>query len=145
MKKTIIILLILASFTKTFTQSKSNTEKYLINLSAQKFTYMHPDSLDKLQTVLDDRLVYIHSSGLVEGKVEMIADIKAGKWMLRKVDIKKPAVRVFKGDLAILNAEGHFFVTAPDGQKDMNLLYTEVWAKYKAGWKLISRHASKVE
>ena len=138
------ILLFFVSFSVS-AQKKSNTETYIINLSKTKFSYMHPDSLSKLKPLLDERLVYIHSSGSTESKTDLLENIKNGKWMLRKVDVKKPSVRIFKSDLAVLVAEGHFYVTGANGSNsEMDLLYTEVWAKYKDGWKLLSRHANKL-
>lgn len=145
MRKILILLFIHFSILGLMAQKKSNTEKYIIDLSKKKFAYMQPDSLSKLKSVLDDRMVYIHSSGMIEDKQSMVDNIAAGKWMIKKVDIKKPVVRVFKSSMAILTAEGKFYLKST-GNTDltMDLYYTEVWAKYKEGWKLISRHASKL-
>lgn len=145
MKKLLtLILLIFTLAIAANAQKKSNTEQYITRLSEEKFMYMHPDSLEKLKPFLDERLVYIHSSGSTESKADMLKNITDGKWMLTDVKVKTPKVRVFKSSTAILNAQGHFSVVGNGNKSEIDLLYTEVWAKYKEGWKLISRHASRI-
>ena len=91
MKSTFLFLLLLVSGSIL---AQSKTEAVIIKLSAEKYASMNPSSLDKLKTLLDDRMIFIHSNGMTETKADMIQHIKEGKWMLRKVDSREVNVRV---------------------------------------------------
>ena len=140
MKSTFLFLLLLVSGSIL---AQSKTEAVIIKLSAEKYASMNPSSLDKLKTLLDDRMIFIHSNGMTETKADMIQHIKEGKWMLHKVDSREVNVRVYKNNFAVLTAKGIFHATNEGKDMDVDLYYTEVWTHVKDGWLLASRHASK--
>ena len=51
---------------------------------------------DSLAAVLDDRLVYIHSSGWMGTKTDMINDLSSGKLIMNKVTMNKPLPIILK-------------------------------------------------
>ena len=89
--------------------------------------------LDSLAAVLDDRLVYIHSSGWMETKTDMINDLSSGKLIMNKVTVNEATADYFKDNTVIVHGKGVFTVTGTDGKiVDINLYYTEVYIKRRA-------------
>jgi hypothetical protein len=75
----------------------------------------------------------------------MIKNLKAGNWEIKKVKLKgEPKVRIFKNDIAILIGKGTFDVQTEGRDIEIDLYFTEVYSHYKKGWRLVSRHASKL-
>jgi hypothetical protein len=99
--------------------------------------------LDSLNTILDERIVYVHSNGWVQNKKEVIEDLKSGKLVMNSVTITEAAARVYKG-FVIVNGKGDFNVIVDGNAVDVQLLYTEVYAKRENGWLLVSRHANRI-
>ncbi len=144
----LISTILLATFLFSFQSSAqpSRTETIIMELSKEKNTYMNASSVDKLLPLLDDRMVFIHSNGMTESKDEMAKNLKDGKWNIEKVSLKgQPSVRIFKNDTAILIGKGTFYVNSEGKKIEVDLYFTEVYTHYKKGWKLISRHANKIQ
>lgn len=138
------LLLVLLS-AKPVTAQQSNIEKYVLALHEKKFEWMCHKQLDSLASVLDDRLVYIHSSGWMETKTDMINDLSSGKLIMNKVTVNEATADYFKDNTVIVHGKGVFNVTGTDGKSvDINLYYTEVYMKKKSNWLLVTRHASKL-
>lgn len=140
---TLIIICGLIGWEKT-TAQQSPTEKYLLQLHEKKFRWMTEKKLDSLQTILDERLVYIHSNGWTETAKEVIDDIRSGKLTITNVKVNEASVRIFKNNTGVITGKGLFNVIINDKQVELNLYYTEVYVKKKSSWVLISRHACKL-
>jgi hypothetical protein len=125
-------------------QSNSAIEEKVKLLSIQKNLYMNADSINKLNPMLSERLVFIHSNGMTESKSDLIEKLKIGKWSLNKVNVKESSVRIFKNDMAILIGKGTFIGSFDAKPFELELYFTEVWSKYKKNWLLVSRHANKL-
>jgi len=123
---------------------QSNTEKFVLALHETKFRWMVELKLDSLATVLDDRLVYIHSSGWTQTRKDMLDDLKSGKLVMNKVTVNESTARYYKDNTVIITAKGVFNVMIDNKPVDVNLYYTEVYIKKKNSWLLASRHASKL-
>ena len=98
---------------------------------------------DSLSLLLDADLSYIHSNGWIETKDELIANIKSGKLVYKRVSVSEAKVRI-KRNTAILTAEGTYFVTMYNTDIEIKLLYSEVYIKEKGKWLLIHRQSSKL-
>jgi len=125
------------------TKEESVTEKFVLKLHEAKFRWMVKGELDSLNSILDERLQYVHSNGWIENKKEVIADLKSGKLQMNKVVVEEASARVYKG-FVIVNGRGTFNVVMEGKPIDIHLLYTEVYARRQNGWLLVSRHANKI-
>lgn len=125
------------------TKEESATEKFVLKLHEAKFRWMVQKKLDSLNSILDDRMQYIHSNGWVQNKNEVIEDIRSGKLTMNNVAVTEASARVYKG-FVIVNGKGNFNVLMEGKPVDIYLLYTEVYAKRTNGWLLVSRHANKL-
>ena len=124
-------------------KEESATEKFVLKLHETKFRWMVNKKLDSLNTILDERIVYVHSNGWVQNKKEIIEDLKSGKLVMNSVIVTEAVARVYKG-FVIINGKGVFNVIVDGNAVEINLLYSEVYAKREKGWLLVSRQATKL-
>lgn len=145
MKKILFILFVFvaASVNAQKTKEESATEKFVLKLHEVKFRWMVEGKLDSLNNILDERLQYIHSNGWIETKKEVIEDLRSGKLKMVNVKVKEATARVYKG-FVLVTGKGDFTVVVEGKPVEINLLYTEVYAKRQSGWMLVSRHANKL-
>jgi len=115
----------------------------VLELSNKKFTWLIEQRYDSLEALLDDRVKYIHSNGLVESKVDVIANMQSGKLQLNKVIVHDAEVRYYN-NMAIILGKGNFVGIIDGINFDVELLYTEVYVNNKGIWKLASRHANRL-
>jgi hypothetical protein len=130
-------------FSSLLLQAQTREEEELLKLNGQKFGWLINKQYDSLNRLLDDQLLYIHSSGMTETKNELIENLKTGKLSYTKVDHEGLRARIFN-DTGIITGKA-IFTGALDGKPfETHLYYTEVYVKVKKQWKLASRHASRL-
>jgi hypothetical protein len=113
-------------------------------LHRQKFQWLINKNYDSLNQVLQDQVQYIHSSGWVQSKAEVVDDLKSGRLVYSTVHVAESSVRMFQ-NTAIVTGKGTFTGLMPDqSQFNINLLYTEVYVKEKKQWKLVNRQAVRL-
>lgn len=125
------------------TKEESATEKFVLKLHETKFRWMVQKKLDSLNSILDERIQYVHSNGWVQNKKEVTEDLQSGKLIMNSVQVTEATARVYKG-FVIVNGKGNFNVVVNGVAVELQLLYTEVYAKRQNGWLLVSRHATKL-
>lgn len=137
----ILVLLTVQISDSVLAQSK--TERYILNLSKQKFVWLIEKQRDSLDLLLDDRLMYIHSNGWTQSKVEVFDDMQSGKLVYKQLDIDATQVRLY-GNTAIVTGTGRFQGSREDKEFDLPLSYTEVYVKQGKRWLLVSRHSNRL-
>ena len=97
----------------------------------------------KLDHVLADDLVYLHSTGVMDSKASYVKSLQSGKQKYVSGKINDLKIRVY-GQTAVLNGDANFeFVT--DGKPGKaHLKYTHVFVKGGKGWQLVSHQSLKV-
>src|SRR5688572_4014105 len=138
-KYSVIIILLLACFVG---QAQS-AEQAVLNLSKNKFGWMIRMKYDSLEPVLDDRLMFVHSSGWAENKQELIQDIKSGKLRYTNIQITEASVRMYPA-MAIVIGKAKFNVILDGKPLELSLCYTEVYVQKNEKWLLASRHANRL-
>jgi len=136
---TIVILLLLFGLT-AYAQS---SEQAVLDLSKKKFGWMTRQSYDSLESVLDDRLLFVHSNGWTETKEEFIQDIKSGKLWYVDIEVTEATARMYSGT-SIVVGKGKFKVLLEGSDLVINLYYTEVYVWKNDKWLLASRHANRL-
>ena len=136
------VALILIAILFSFGQSPE-TGQLVQNLAKKKFQWMINKQVDSLETLLDDRLKYIHSNGSIQTKDDVLTDLKSGKLTYQGVDVKEMDVSVFEA-AAIVTGKAKFSGTANGTAFAVDLLFTEVYVWKNKNWRLVIRHASKL-
>src|SRR6185503_3768649 len=98
---------VLVFFTILFSSGQTKEERMVLDLCKQKFNWMIHDRVDSLETVLDDRLKFIHSTGWIQTKKELLADVGSGKLNYQTIDVSDIEVRSY-GAAAIVTGTGIF-------------------------------------
>ncbi len=133
--------LIFFSIALSFGQTKE--ERQVLDLCKNKFRWMIHDRVDSLEAVLDDRLKFIHSTGWIQTKQDLLSDVKSGKLNYESIEVSDMEVRVY-GTAAIATGKGMFSGTNTGTPFVVNLLFTEVYILKNKAWQLASRHANKM-
>ena len=125
------------------TAQSDKESKYLQALSKKKFEWLIGRNYDSLMTVLDEKLYYIHSNGMVETRAQVIDNLKNEVISYTKSDVIESEVRMF-GNSAVITGKGAFEGKAKGTPFLLNLMYTEVYSIANGKWRLVSRHACKI-
>ena len=129
--------------TAVFSFGQTREEHLVLDLCNQKFQWMIHHRVDSLEAVLDDRLKFIHSTGWIQTKQELLTDVKSGKLNYQSIEVSDMEVRVY-GPAAIVTGKGTFSGTNTGEPFVVKLLFTEVYILKNKNWLLASRHANKM-
>ena len=101
------------------------------------------NNLDRMSELLDERLVYVRNSGVVDSKSSYLESLRKGHTIYELIEHTNDSVRIH-GCVAILTGLGKYDVRI--AQKPLNLLlrYHSIWHKSQGKVKLISWQATKV-
>jgi len=141
--KKYVITTTLVFFTVVLTFGQAKEERFVLDLCKQKFQWMIHGRVDSLESVLDDRLKFIHSTGWTQTKRELLSDVKSGKLNYQSIAVSDMEVRLY-GTTAIVTGTGTFSGTNTGEPFVVNLLFTEVYVLKNKVWLLASRHANKM-
>lgn len=119
-------------------------EKFVANLAQQKNKWLIAQRFDSLRNILDARCLYVHSNGWTQTASEVITDMQSGKLRYQKIHFTDVQARQFES-MVIVTGKGQFEGNMQGKAFAMQLAFTEVYVKRKASWKLVSRHACKIE
>lgn len=137
-------ILLLAFLISTISLVKAQSpEQAVLELSKRKFDWMIRMRYDSLESVLDDRLMFVHSNGWTETKAELIQDLKSNKLRYVNIEVAESTPRVYS-NTAIVTGKGKFMVVLEGNDLAINLYYTEVYILKNGNWLLASRHANRL-
>lgn len=85
-----------------------------------------------------DDLVYVHSTGQVESRDQLIESITSGRTRYDAVTPAERQVVSLGGDAAIVRGRGRFQVTAGGNALDLQIRYLAVYGKQDGVWRLRS-------
>jgi ketosteroid isomerase-like protein len=138
------LTILLAVGCLTFAKAQTDKEsQYLTALHQKKFEWLIGRNYDSLMSVMDDKLLYIHSNGLAETRADVMDNLRKEVISYTKSDVLESSVRMF-GTSAVITGKGVFAGKAKGTPFELNLAYTEVYVKSNGRWKLVSRHACKI-
>ena len=112
-------------------------------MSSEWLTGITKNDFRKLDQVLADDLMYLHSTGVMDSKASYVKSLQSGKQKYVAGKINDLKIRVY-GQTAVINGDANFdFVT--DGKPGKaHLKYTHVFVKGGKGWQLVSHQSLKV-
>lgn len=96
-----------------------------------------------MERLLADDVIYSHSSGRTESKLEYVRNIMAGKPKYEAMDMSDTVVRVY-GKLALLRCKMKI-KTVQDGKPNqLELSVLMNWLKDGKGWKMVARQSTRL-
>jgi hypothetical protein len=143
MKNGIIICLLLFCISAVSWAQQTPAEKFVTTLSKKKNSWLINNQYDSVKLLLDSRCLYVHSNGWIQNTAEVLDDMKTGKLVYKTIEVSNTTARQFE-KMVIVNGNGTFGGTNNGTAFSVRLVFTEVYVNRKNGWKLVSRHASKL-
>lgn len=141
--KLMVVMALLALISMNGWAQNSPAEIFVKRLVQRKNSWLTEKRYDSLQQLLDTRCLYIHSNGWIQTAPEIVADMKSGKLEYRKITLGETTARQFE-KMVIVTGKGKFEGEMSGKPFALDLQYTEVYLNRKNGWKLLSRHACKI-
>jgi hypothetical protein len=148
MKLSILNLFCLLTIAQwSFAQQRSetdskNTEQKIINLSKKKWIWMADKNVDSLNTLFDEKSVFVHMGGSW-GKDPEINTIKTGGIWYKKADIHSVSVNII-GNTAILLNNITLLAVVGGNEVTNPFIVTEVYIQEKDKWMLGSLSFTKL-
>jgi hypothetical protein len=94
-----------------------------------------------LERLIADDLVYIHSSGIVDGKGSYIETQRSNTVRYRVMRRSNVTVRTY-GCIAMISGTANFDVTVKGQDRSVELLFHSIWVKRDAGVQFVSWQAT---
>jgi hypothetical protein len=120
-------------------------EDDLLKTEIRRFEAMTQNDFEELEQILADDLIYTHSSGKVDTKSQYINDLKANVVRYNTIKPDEVKVRMYSnGTIGIITGKAMVEITQNEKQTTINLRYTDVYAKRKGKWQMISWHSTRL-
>ena len=96
-----------------------------------------------LQKILGDRLIYTHSTGVVEDKKEYLDRLRKGAQKYELIEHQTMNVRAY-GDAGVVASRVRMKGTSNGRPFDDQLLMLHVWVKQGGRWQLVAHQTTKL-
>jgi ketosteroid isomerase-like protein len=96
-----------------------------------------------LQKLMSEDVIFSHSSGRTESKLEYIQNVVAGKPKYDLLDMSDSIVRVY-GKMALLRCKMNVKTTQNGQSTSLSLSVLMNWVKDGKGWHLVARQATRL-
>ena len=98
----------------------------------------------KLNDIYDDRLIYAHSTGIVQTKSEYLEKLKTGSQRYDAIDHESLEIRPF-GDAVIAHSRVRMQGQNPDGPFNNRLMMIHVWIHEDGRWRIAAHQTTQLE
>jgi ketosteroid isomerase-like protein len=100
-------------------------------------------NLPALEKMLGDRLIYAHSSGVIESKADYIGRLRSGKQKYEVIDQQSITVQIY-GNTAVAHSKLRMSGKSDDRLFDDQLMAMHVWVKQGGAWRLVAHQTTKL-
>jgi ketosteroid isomerase-like protein len=101
----------------------------------QRFAAMTKQDMTALDTLLDEDLTYVHSTGELQSKAAFIALLKSRKLVYESIAPSEVQVRAYDG-IAVATGRSQMQVRAASGEMSFGIRFTEVYIRRGGRWLL---------
>ncbi|WP_227245358.1 nuclear transport factor 2 family protein [Paraburkholderia caribensis] len=121
------------------------TEQIIRELDNRRYIAMVRKDFDALEVLLDDELMYVHSSGVVDTKSTYMGGIRTGHWDYQHVkrsgfESAEPVIRVV-GDVALVFATLAIELIARGEKSTFKSRAFAIWMHRDGRWRLRTVHS----
>jgi hypothetical protein len=124
------------------TRNYTKAEQEVINLAKKKWLWMSDKKIDSLNTLFDDKSMFIRMGG-TWGETREIEVIKSGNIWYKKAEIYSVWVNLF-GNTAILLNDIDLLAVVGGNEVTNPFMVTEVYVKENGKWKMGSLTFSRL-
>jgi len=112
-------------------------------LDAQRRAALVDKNFSALANLLDDAMLYVHSSAVSEDKALYLKKLTDGLYNYSALKSLRRAHRVL-GDVVLVDGDLEISVRVSGVDKVVNSRYLQVWARRAGGWKMISWQSTPI-
>ncbi len=118
-------------------------EAEVLQAEQKRLAAQMKNDLDTMAQLLDDELVYVRNSAVVDSKASYLDSMRKGDTVYEFIEHANDSVRIY-GCVAILTGQGKYDVRI--GQKPLKLMlrYHSVWQKTKGQLRMVSWQATRM-
>jgi ketosteroid isomerase-like protein len=117
-------------------------------LEEKRFAAMLAGDLDTFAALLDERLIYVHSNGLVDTRKSYLEALAKAEYTYHSVDVVKDERAVVEGSVVIVNRILSVAMTVRSSGQTLSrqISATSVWvrADTPCGWTLLASHSTNL-
>jgi hypothetical protein len=118
--------------------SKSQQEMELIQqLEDVRYVAMVDKDVHKLDGLLDDELIYVHSTGVADTKSSYVDGLRNGAWDYQSIDRTDPRIQVDK-DIALVFCKLSIRMVSHGEFRAFDSRVLAVWVRRTDNWRLLA-------
>ena len=125
------------------TQASAPSQDEVLKREQQRVEYLTTAKYDQLAEMLSPMLSYTHSSGVLEGKDKIMADLRSGQVVYKALRHKDVQVRFPAPDVAILNGASDVTVAIGGKELEIPLRFTIVYVRKNGVWLMEAWHSAR--
>ena len=105
---------------------------------------MVTNDLEKLSALLAADLVYVHTTGEAESKLEFLQRLRSGSLRYRSIEPADVRVRIFANS-AVVTGRAQMAVTNAGSDREFQIRFTAVYTASAGGWQLVSWQSTRIQ
>ena len=113
------------------------------NVQDDRFKAMIVADRDGLERILSQSLVYTHTTGQSESKIEFIDSVTSRKISYDSIEPIDVLVRIY-GDTAVATGTAAMKVSAGDRRAEFSIRFIEVYHRVDRDWQLVSWQSTRL-
>jgi hypothetical protein len=115
----------------------------VLQAEQQRLSAQMKNDLDTMAQLLDDELIYIRNSAVVDSKASYLDSMRKGDTVYEFIEHSNDSVRIYDC-MAILTGQGKYDVRIGQKPLKLTLRYHSIWHKNKDQLRMVSWQATKV-
>ena len=145
MRKIVVIasLIFMASTYALNRPDAAKLEKEVLEVDTQRADAYVNGDVATLERILADDCSYVHPSGKVETKAELLAGFKAQDRKYKSIQRDDVVVRIY-GNTAIVTGRNTISAEYQGKNYDVQNRFTRVYVKQTGKWRLVAHHGSNI-
>jgi ketosteroid isomerase-like protein len=144
--KQIVLIASLIFMVSVFAQNRTDTaklEKEVLEVDTQRADAYVNGDVATLERILADDVTYVHPTGKVETKAEVIAGFKNQDRKYKSIKRDDVVVRIY-GNTAVVTGRNTISAEYQGKNYDVQNRFTRVYVKQAGGWRLVAHHGSNI-
>ena len=144
--KQIVLIASLIFIVSVFAQNRTDTaklEKEVLEVDTQRADAYVNGDVATLERILADDVTYVHPTGKVETKAEVIAGFKNQDRKYKSIKRDDVVVRIY-GNTAVVTGRNTISAEYQGKNYDVQNRFTRVYVKQAGGWRLVAHHGSNI-
>lgn len=115
----------------------------ILRLEDERYAAMLAGDVRALERLLDDELLYMHSSGIADSKESYLRGLRDGVWNYQRIARTEQSVKV-SGDAALVFNRLAISIKVRGVQKELDNRALAVWVRRDGAWRLLALQSAAI-